>query len=234
MYPSSENTNPNATINPTLFVLPSSTHPIPFLTIPSELSYFHFGLSIAHAWKSRLSHPVPSNWTHVLTHLAPLPIFNSTYPVYEGIPNMWVDPNTYYDHPSMSGIFGLLPPATSSSSLPSNINFNVTIMRNTAAKIGQKWNFTQLFGWDFPMLAMNSARLGDPETAVKYLLDENFVFDDAGYPVGGPRVATPYFPASGGLLLAVAGMEGGWDGADGQRKWPKGWKVKSEGFKKAM
>jgi hypothetical protein len=209
MYPVSESTNPNATINPTF-----------------ELAYWHFGLSTASTWKMRQNLPVPANWTHVLNNLAPLPVFNETYPVYEGIPNMWVDPQTYYDHPAMSGIYGLLPPTS---------GFNLTIMNNTAKKIAEVWDFTQLFGWDFPMLAMNSVRLGDKAGAVNYLLDVNFPFDDVGMPIGGPRVATPYFPGASSLLLAVAMMAGGWDGMDGSGpQFPEGWKVKAEGFSRGL
>lgn len=209
MYPVSENTNPNATINPTF-----------------ELSYWHFGLSIASAWKTRQNLPVPSTWTHVNANLAPLPVINGTYAVYQDIPNMWIDPNTYYDHPALIGIYGLLPPSSRS--------FNLTIMNATAAKVRSIWDFENLFGWDFPMLAMNSARLGDSEGAVGYLLDGLFEFDDVGMPVGGVRVPTPYFPSSGGLLLAVAFMAGGWDGCDEGSRWPAGWEVRSEGFEKAL
>ncbi len=209
MYPVSENTNPNATINPTF-----------------ELAYWQFGLSIASSWKKRQHLPIPSTWTHVATHLAPLPVIDATYAVYQDIPDMWIDPNTYYDHPAMTGIYGLLPPG---------LGFNLTVMQNTATKVGEIWDFKNLFGWDFPMLAMNKARLGEAETAVRYLLDENYVFDDVGMPVGGVRVPTPYFPASGGLLLAVGLMAGGWDGDEGQEgKWPKGWVVRSEGFDAAF
>jgi len=137
---------------------------------------------------------------------------------------MWVDPQTYYDHPAMTGIYGLLPPTP---------GFHLIIMQNTAKKVAEVWNFRELFGWDFPMLAMNSLRLGDTEGAVAYLLDENFPFDDIGMPIGGPRVATPYFPGAGGLLLAVAMMAGGWDGNEGP-KWPEGWVVKAEGFSPAL
>ena len=77
------------------------------------------------------------------------------------------------------------------------------------------------------MLAMNSVRLGDKEAAVKYLLDINFEVDDAGMPIGGPRVATPYFPGESSLLLAVAMMAGGWDGMKGSgSQFPDGWDVK--------
>ncbi len=86
------------------------------------------------------------------------------------------------------------------------------------------------------MLAMNAVRLGRKEKAVAYLLDPNFSFDDVGMPIGGPRVPTPYFPASSSLLLCVAMIAGGWDGMIGEgQQFPTSWKgVKVEGFDKAM
>jgi hypothetical protein len=94
MYPVSENTPPNATFNPTF-----------------ELAYWRFGFNIAAQWKTRQKLPVSDSWLHVAQNLAPLPTFNDSYPIYEGIPNMWVDPNTYYDHPAMID----LRPASSNS-----------------------------------------------------------------------------------------------------------------------
>ncbi|TVY40384.1 hypothetical protein LSUB1_G002865 [Lachnellula subtilissima] len=207
MYPVSENTPPNATFNPTF-----------------ELAYWRFGLTIAAQWKTRQHLPTPPSWLHVAQNLAPLPIINDTYPIYQDIPNMWTDPTTVYDHPAMIGIYGLLPPTA---------DLNLTVLHNTADKIASLWDFAHLFGWDFPMLAMNAARLERPEEAVEYLLHASFTFDDVGMPIGGPRVATPYFPASGGLLLAVAMMAGGWDGSEGAR-FPGGWRVDVEGFEPAL
>lgn len=207
MYPVSENTAPNGTINPTF-----------------ELAYWRYGLKIATEWKERQGLVVPEAWMQVANNLAPLPVFSETYSVYEGIPNMWTEPVTYSDHPAMIGIYGLLPPTP---------DVNVTIVRNTADKIAETWGFGDLFGWDFPMLAMNSARLGDLDRSIGYLLDANFAFDDVGMPIGGPRVPTPYFPGSASLLLAVAMMAGGFDGDEGPH-FPNGWKVVAEGFSAAM
>ena len=207
MYPVSENTAPNATINPTF-----------------ELAYWRFGLGIATEWKKRQNLPVPEDWSHVAQNLAPLPIYNGTYSVYEGIPEMWINPTTYQDHPALIGIYGLLPPTA---------GFNLTIMRNTAAKIASIWDFPYSYGWDFPMLAMNAARLGNLDEAIGYLLNINFQFDDVGMPIGGSRVPTPYFPGGSSLLLAVAMLAGGWDGTPGPQ-FLEGWKVAVEGFSPAL
>ncbi|KAA8567710.1 hypothetical protein EYC84_008182 [Monilinia fructicola] len=205
IYPVSENTNPNTTINPTF-----------------ELAYWRFGLDIAMSWKERQGEPIPEEWKDVREKLAPLPIVNDTYAVYEGIPNMWTDSKTTFDHPAMAGIYGWLPP-TSSPTL------NLTIVRNTASKILSLWDLEDSYGWDFALLAMNSLRLGDVEQALAYLLHPDFQFDDAGYPVGGSRVPTPYFPNTGGLMLAMAMFAGGWDDEAGIH-FPVDWDVRVEGF----
>lgn len=95
----------------------------------------------------------------------------------------------------MAGIYGWLPPPMSGPAL------NLTIVQNTADKILELWDLEESYGWDFSLLAMNSLRLGDVEQAVAYLLHPVFQFDDAGYPVGGSRVPTPYFPNAASLLL---------------------------------
>ncbi|KAI1343941.1 Six-hairpin glycosidase-like protein [Xylariaceae sp. FL0016] len=205
LYPASENTNPNATVNPAF-----------------ELAYWRFGLDVAMKWKERQNLDVPAKWTEVRDHLAPLPTADGAFAVYEGIPDMWTN-TTIQDHPAMSAIFGLLPPPSSSPPL------NMTVVQSTADKIRNLWDLEDCWGWDFPMLAMNSLRLGDVEQAVTYLLHPLFDFDDAGYPIGGSRVPTPYFPGSSAFLLAMAMMAGGWDGEPGPH-FPDGWEVEVEGF----
>ncbi|KAI6849444.1 hypothetical protein KC364_g6775 [Hortaea werneckii] len=204
MYPSSENTDPNATMNAAF-----------------ELAYWKMGLSIAFEWQARQGKESPERWKHVAENLAPLRVQNETYVIFEGIEDMWTTEDYTEDHPSMLGFYGWLPPQPD--------QFNLTIMQNTRDKVYETWNFTYSFGWDFPLLSMNAARLGDVDQAVAWLLDEIFAFDDAGYHVGGARVPTPYMPGAASLLWAVALLAGGWDGSEGGH-WPKGWNVKSEGF----
>ncbi len=86
------------------------------------------------------------------------------------------------------------------------------------------------------MLAMSSARNGDIEQAVEWLLDPLFNFDDVGMPLTHVRIPPPYFPGSGGLLYAVAMMASGWDGSEGEAPgFPKdGWVVRHEGLSKAL
>jgi hypothetical protein len=207
MYPVSENTNPNQTINPTF-----------------ELAYWRFGLDIAGKWQSRQNKSVPDSWKHVHDNLAPFPTEDGAYVTYEGIPNMWSTPEYTEDHPALLGIYGWLPPDS---------RFNLTIFNNTVAKVHETWNFPFSYGWDFPLLAITEARRSDAQRAVSQLLDVNNAFDEVGMPVGGTRVPTPYFPSAAGLLLAVAMMCGGWDGFEGP-VWPENWEVECEGFVRGM
>jgi hypothetical protein len=87
-------------------------------------------------------------------------------------------------------------------------------MRNTLHWLAGNWNWSSTWGWDYPMLAMCAARLGEPERAIDMLL-----LDTAKnhYRLNGHNYQRPglavYLPANGGLLYAVAMMAAGWDGA---------------------
>lgn len=207
MYPVSENTNPNDTVNPTF-----------------ELAYWGFGLDVASKWQQRQGKAVPNTWTRVAENLRPLPVQNGTYVLYEGVKDMWNTTDLIEDHPALLGINGWLPP---------NSHVNFTIFNNTIAKVYETWNFTYSYGWDFPLLAMTAARLGDTQKAIDWLLDPNFEFDDVGMPIGGARVPTPYLPGSSSLLLTVGMMAGGWDGDEGLH-FPDEWDIEAEGFAIAM
>ncbi|KAK4120831.1 hypothetical protein N657DRAFT_658192 [Parathielavia appendiculata] len=183
MYPVSENTNPNCTRNPTF-----------------ELAYWRFGLEVAVRWKERLGEAVPAEWVAVRDRLAPLPMVDGTYVVYEGIEGMWTSNATTNGHPAMAGLYGLLPPPASGKPL------DTEALKKTAAKIRELWALKYSYGWDFAMLAMNSLRLGDPEQAVEYLLHPIFQFDDAGYPVGGSRGKTGHWPTSWEKDVQVGGF----------------------------
>ncbi|KAH7103384.1 Six-hairpin glycosidase-like protein [Auriculariales sp. MPI-PUGE-AT-0066] len=212
MYVVSEDTAPNATINPSF-----------------ELSYWYLGLDIASRWMERLGEDVPEKWTHVAENLAPLPVVDNLYQVYEGIDvNFWTNRDYINDHPALAGLFGWLPPTK---------KLDIAVSRSTTFKVWSAWNLTSCWGWDFPLLAMSAARIGEPDQAVSWLLHPLFGFDEVGMPTGGVRVATPYFPGSGGLLLAAAFMAEGWDGDEEYGHapgFPKNWTVRVEGLRKAL
>lgn len=81
----------------------------------------------------------------------------------------------------------------------------------TAHKVFAEWQVDR-WSWDFPMIAMTAARIGEPEQALHWLLYPGGAnnIDDAGY---GDTHGYPYLPDNGGLLYAIAFMCAGWDGA---------------------
>ncbi|KAJ7705541.1 Six-hairpin glycosidase-like protein [Mycena rosella] len=193
-----------------------------------ELAYWRLGLGFAEAWMERLGEPVPSNWTIVKEGLAKLPVNNGTYKVFEDVnDDFWTDPTYINDHPALAGLHGWLPPTE---------GLDLETARLTTEKVWASWNISNVWGWDFPLLAMSAARIGEQEKAVEWLLHPLFQFDDVGMPIGGVRVPTPYFPGSGGLLYAIAMMAHGWDGSNGTAPgFPvEGWNVRAEGLSTAM
>lgn len=200
----SENTNPRKTMNPTF-----------------ELGYWRFGLRIAQNWRTRMKLPAQSEWDKVLNKLSPLPIQEGKYVLHEGVENMWTAYN--FEHPALTATFGMLP----------GDGVDRTVMHRTLDEIQSKWRFNHTWGWDFPMLAMCAARLGRPEDALRFLLDDypGFQFDSKGLATGGPF---PYFPSNGGLLYTVGMMAAGWDGAPKRNApgFPENgmWKVRWEGL----
>jgi hypothetical protein len=203
----SENTNPRTSFNPTF-----------------ELGYWRFGLRTAQLWRTRLGQSRRADWDKVLKGLAPLPQQEGVYVLHEGVQDMWSRFN--FEHPALTGVYGLLP----------GDGVDRATMRRTLDKVRATWNFERTWGWDFPMLAMCAARLGNTKQAIDFLLHpaSGFQFDERGLATGGPF---PYFPSNGGLLYAVGMMAMRWDGApkknapgfpsDGQ------WKVRYEGFSPA-
>lgn len=201
----SENTDPYKTVNPIF-----------------ELSYFRYGLRTALKWAERLELPKKriKKWKEVLEKMAPLPVENGVYTIYEGIPDMWKEKN--YEHPALTGVYGMLP----------GDGVDQGIFRHTLEKVCKEWQFNRIWGWDFPMMAMAAARTGQPALAIDLLMHSSpgFQFDEHGLATGGPY---PYFPSNGALLTAVAMMCSGWDGSQGDAPgFPKdgSWSVRYEDF----
>lgn len=184
-----------------------------------ELVQWHWALAIACAWKERQGAEVPTRWAQVRDALrAPLPR--------EGVyPAIAVAPYTIReDHPSMLGALGVLP---------STDRIDPAVMRATLEDVLADWDWDSTWGWDYPMMAMTAARLGETDLAVDLLLTpegKNEVL-----PSGHTRQTGSlpvYLPGNGGLLAAVALMAGGWDdAAEGPCPGlPAAWQARAEGF----
>lgn len=192
-----------------------------------ELTYWRWGLETAQQWRERLGLPRDQKWDAVLRGLAPLPIEDGKYLFAETATGTYSQKKWVDDHPSVTAALGMLP----------GPGVDPEVMRRTLAWIWENWNWPDTWGWDYPMLAMCAARLGEPNRAVDALLlntPKNY------YRLNGHNHQRPgltiYLPGNGGLLAAVAMMAAGWDGAppgnapgfpaDGS------WNVRWEGLKR--
>lgn len=186
LIPAQENHKPQETLNPTL-----------------ELEYWAFGLNTANEWRKRLNLSPVEEWNQISEGLAPLPVKDGAYLAHENCPDTYTRFND--DHPSMVYAFGILP----------GIKADREIMLNTLRTVLEKWDFNGTWGWDFPMMAMTAARLGQPELALKCLLmdaPKNEYLVNGHNKQGDKQDLPIYLPGNGGLLTAVAMMAAGWDG----------------------
>jgi hypothetical protein len=138
-----------------------------------QIAYWRYGLDVAREWKKKLGQPIPESWTVVAENLAPPPQVDGLYTVYEGLnSSWWEDASLIGDPRSMIMLQGILPdtPAVDPS-----------VALKTADKIWEIWGDSSISGWGRPVLAINSARIGNPERAIYHMTAFDYwTFDDAG------------------------------------------------------
>lgn len=208
LIPAQETLRPEETLNP-----------------PFELSYWHYGLSMAQQWRERTGLPREPQWDDIINRLSVLAEKEGLYLAAESAPQTYQDVRFTSDHMAVLGSYGILPECRL---------FNDNTMRNTLNWIWDNWNWDHTWGWDFPMVAMCAARLGEPEKAVGALLMDKrtntYLVNGHNFQNDRLRI---YLPGNGGLLTAIAMMCAGWDGNDSVAPgFPKNgkWKVKWEGL----
>jgi hypothetical protein len=193
-----------------------------------ELEYWRWGLSAAQRWRERLGLGRDAAWDAVLSSLAPAVEADGRYLFAESAPDTYTNPRWATDHPSVVAAFGVLPGA----------GLDARVSRRTIDWIWANWNWPTTWGWDYPMMAMSWARLGEPGKAVDALLMDTpkNVYGPNGHNYQRPGL-TIYLPGNGGLLYAVAMMAAGWDGAPSGHApgFPSGdWVVRWEGLRGAI
>lgn len=216
VIPAQENHAPYDTLNPTF-----------------ELEYWAFGLHVANQWRSRLGLAPDPDWGRVAHKLAAPAARDGVYLAHERCPDTFT--RFHADHPSMLGALGILP----------GWRIDRETMRRTLVRVLREWRHEQMWGWDFPMMAMTAARLGEPEMAVDALLMDSpkNTYLVNGHNRQGERQDLPlYLPGNGGVLTAVAMMAAGWDGAEATPGGTAGtapgfpadgkWRVKCEGLRR--
>ncbi|GAW15177.1 hypothetical protein ANO14919_045860 [Xylariales sp. No.14919] len=219
-------------LGPPAYGVTENTPPGETLNLAYEIAYWRYGLDVAQKWKQRLGQPVPEKWTAVAAKLAPPPQVGGLYATYEGLDeSWWEDPTLSRDPRSVIMLQGFLPDTPA---------VDPAVGLRTADKVAQLWTDDKIFGWGRPVLALNAARVGNPERAVGYITAYDYwVFDDAGFAQRGGDGGTPppFLPGNAGFLYAVAYMAAGWQGSEGDTPgFPQdgNWIVKHEGLHKAL
>lgn len=213
---------------------------------PFELAYWSYGLSVAQKWRERQGKARIALWDDIIKNLSSLPeagdIYTAGIAIGAAKNHEAFDPfdapakkvETFADkcrndHPAVLGACGLLP----YTSL-----YNMEKMKTTLDWVMKNWNWQTTWGWDYGMIAMTAARLGDPETALKALLidTQKNTYLPSGHNFQTPDRLRIYLPGNGALLTAIAMMCAGWDGCDdkGNPGFPKNgkWDVRWEGLKR--
>ncbi|ATY34354.1 hypothetical protein [Sphingomonas psychrotolerans] len=247
-------------LGPPIIPVQENHPPLTTLNPAFELEYYRWALRTAQHWRERRGLARNAEWDRVIAGLAPPPERDGLYLPVESGPDFWrtsaapecsrhaTPPRCLNrDHPSFLMAFGLIPGS----------RVDRATMRRTLAATEAHWDLRQTWGWDFPVIAMTAARLGDPEKAVEWLFrdvpnnrwgvsgmtprvhlqeEKQLIGPAAGTSGPGPdgpgfaRAAETYFPSNGSLLLAVGMMAAGWEGSDGVAPgFPRrGWKVRAE------
>lgn len=191
-----------------------------------ELAYWHWGLSMAQKWRERLGLAREPEWDKVIAGLSHPTERNGVYAAIE------VEPFTIYsDHPSMLAALGMLPKTPL---------IDEETMLRTFDDVSKRWNWNSTWGWDYPMMAMTAARLGQPAKAIDALMMDapknRYLVDGHNFQVAA--FLPLYLPGNGGLLYATAMMAAGWDGGPKLNApgFPQdgSWKVRWEGIRAAV
>lgn len=215
------------TLGPGIITSQEVSKPEETLNPPYELVYWYWALSIAQKWRERLKQSRVKKWDDIMNKISPLPKKDGLYLADENAPDSYTNPKYLTDHPAVLAAYGVLPYTKM---------IDTSTMRRSYEKILNVWNWPRSWGWDFPMMAMTSARLNRPEQALDALFMDiqknSYLANGHNYQ---DQQLTIYLPGNGGLLTAIAMMCAGWDGSSGVNPgFPKNkkWKIKWEGLQK--
>jgi hypothetical protein len=211
-----------------------------------ELTQFRLALEIGQAWRVRLGLAREPAWDDVKANLAPLPtatLEDNKTVVYNRhancVPSVFAAHSQHCQglrsHPALTGALGCMPLHAGGAAAAAGQVVDEGIMNATLHTTLARWNWAAAWGWDQPMVAMTATRLMQSEVAVDTLLMNASTNDytATGYNHPAPHgCCTAYLPGNGGVLIAVALMAGGWDGApEGEAPgFPRAWGVRAEGF----
>ena len=181
-----------------------------------ELAYWSWALRTANMWRRRLNLPVSEAWERVASRMQqPAMLPDGTYAALETPPFL-----VRKDHPSMLMALGWLPDTEV---------IDEQAMGLTLDSVWRDWDLQTSWGWDYPVISMTAARLGDIKRSLEALLlpSPKNQFLTNGHNPQIPGFLTLYLPANGGLLAAVAHLV---TAIARGAELPDGWHVEAEGF----
>lgn len=181
-----------------------------------ELAYWSWALRVANEWRQRLGLPTREDWEQVGSRMhLPAVLPDGTYAALATPPYL-----LRKDHPSMLMAMGWLPDTEI---------IDPGIMGATLDAVWSNWDLQTSWGWDYPVMAMTAARLGNVERALEALLlpSAKNQFLANGHNPQIPGFLTLYLPANGGLLAAVAHLV---EAIESGAELPPGWSLTTEGF----
>jgi hypothetical protein len=192
-----------------------------------ETAYFRWGLRQANVWRARLGEEPCGDFAQAAGKLSAPAAKGGVYLAHENCPGTFTTAPFYTDHPSMLAMLGCLP----------GEGISRRIMSDTLDRVIERWDFSSLWGWDFPMMAMTACRLGRREDAVRLLLldsPKNTYLPNGHNRQTGADDLPLYLPGNGGLLLAVAMMAAGFDGSETAPGFPTdgSFTIHTEGLRK--
>lgn len=180
-----------------------------------ELAYWSWALDVANEWRALLGLAPRREWQRVADNMAaPTLLDDGTYAALSTPPHL-----IRKDHPSMLMALGWLPPTEMISP---------DVMRSTLDAVWARWDLQSSWGWDYPVMAMTAARLGDLRRAFDALLlpSPKNEFLANGHNPQIPGFLSLYLPANGGLLAAIAHIVAA---IEAGTPVPEGWRVAYEG-----
>ncbi|WP_395400475.1 hypothetical protein ACHMXB_17685 [Arthrobacter sp. UC242_113] len=182
-----------------------------------ELAYWWWGLEIAQRWRERTGQLREDEWTTIQDRLAHPRTDGDRYAAVATEPYLRRD-----DHPSLLAAYGLVPPTPL---------IDPQRMEKTLLDVIENWDWPSAWGWDFPVMAMTAARLGQPSLAIDCLLKDEAKNQHtaAGHNPQLGGILPLYLPGNGALLAAVSLIVGG-SGANSCGFPETEWTVAAEGF----
>jgi hypothetical protein len=181
-----------------------------------ELAYWSWALRVAGEWRELLGLELNEDWQRVAREMSrPALLDDGTYAAIATAPFLIRE-----DHPSMLMAWGWVPDTDI---------IDPDVMAATLDSVWARWNLQSSWGWDYPVLAMTAARLGDVGKALAALVrpSSKNVFLPNGHTPQIPGFLSLYLPANGGILAAMAHIVAAFDaGAD----LPHGWRITAEGL----